>query len=307
LTLFLGVFLNNLLPIFLCAGAGFAVGRAFQIDLKTVTRLSFFIFSPCLVFTALTQAQVGGGELGQLALFTVLVLAAMMALSALTGLALRLERHLLMTLIIASVFVNGGNYGLAANRFAFGEEALARAVIFYVVSTIGVYTAGIFVASLGKQSVRQALREVVSMPAFYAVIAAGAFRLTGWQVPLFFERAITLLGEAAIPVMLVILGLQIAQTRAWPRARFWLIGVASGLQLLVAPLVGIALAALLGLTGPARQAAILEASMPTAVITTILALQYDLDAELVTGTVIVSTLLSPLVLTPLIVYLQHSG
>lgn len=306
MSLLLNVFLDNLLPIFVCAGAGFALGRAFTLDLKTVTRISFYIFSPCLVFSSLLHAELSGGELGQLALFTGLVLAAMMALSAAAGLALRLDRRLLSTLIIAAVFVNGGNYGLAANRFAFGEAALARAVVFYIVSTIGVYTLGIFVASLGKQSVKQALKEVVTMPAFYAVLAAGLFRGTGWPLPLFADRAITLLGEAAIPVMLVILGLQIAQTRAVPRARLRLIGVASALQLLAAPLVGLTLATLLGLTGPARQAAVLEASMPTAVITTILALQYDLDAEVMTGTVIVSTLLSPLTLTPLILFLQNS-
>ena len=45
--------------------------------------------------------------------------------------------------------------------------------------------------------------------------------------------------------------------------------------------------------------------MPTAVITTILAVEYDLDAAFVTGAVVLSTLLSPLTLTPLIAYLQR--
>jgi len=49
---------------------------------------------------------------------------------------------------------------------------------------------------------------------------------------------------------------------------------------------------------------VLEASMPTAVITTILAVEYDLDPIFVTGIVVVTTLLSPLTLTPLIAYLQ---
>ena len=104
--------------------------------------------------------------------------------------------------------------------------------------------------------------------------------------------------------MLVLLGLQMAEAREWPRARLILIGVASFLQLVIAPLVGLALAYLLGLTGVTRQAAVIEASMPTAVITTILAVEYDLDSAFVTGTVILSTVLSPLTLTPLIAYLQ---
>ncbi len=298
------IFLNNLLPIFLCAGAGFALGRAFTPDLKTVTRLSFYIFGPCLVFTSLTKAEVTGGEFVQLALYTVLAIGSMMALAALAGFTLRAERRALVTLIIASVFVNGGNYGLAATQFAFGDAALARAVVFFVFSTLTLYTAGVFIASLGQQRVGQALRQIFAVPAFYALIAAGLVRSTGWPLPTLLDRSVTLLGEASIPLMLVILGLQIAQTRAWPKTSVTLIGVAVALQLIVAPLVALGLAYALGLTGAARQAVVLQTSMPTAVVTTILALQYDLDAELMTGAVILSTLLSPLTLTPLIAYLQ---
>ncbi|MGQ0600076.1 MAG: AEC family transporter [Anaerolineales bacterium] len=305
----LSVFLNNLLPIFLCAAAGVALGRAFHPDIRSVTRLAFYVFSPCLVFSSLTQSLVNGAEFAQLAIFTLTHILLMAALTAGLGLALRLERRVLVTLIIAAVFVNGGNFGLAANRFAFGEEALARAVVFYIFSTIGVYTVGIFLASLGKRSAAEAIREVVTVPAFYALIAAGLARFTGFGVPLFLERAVTLLSEAAIPVMLVLLGLQIAQMKreVWARAKAGTLALAVGLQLIVAPLLAIALAAVLGLGGVTRQAAILEASMPTAVITTVLALQYELDIDLMTAVVIVSTILSPLTLTPLIVYLQTGG
>ena len=108
-------------------------------------------------------------------------------------------------------------------------------------------------------------------------------------------------------MMLAVLGLQIAEARAWPRGSMKLIGVATFLQLVIAPLAALLLAYCVGLTGPARQAAVLQASMPTAVITTILAIEYELDAQMVTGTVILTTLLSPLTLTPLIAYLLYSS
>lgn len=69
------------------------------------------------------------------------------------------------------------------------------------------------------------------------------------------------------------------------------------------PLVALLVARLLGLTGVARQAAVLQASMPAAVATTVLAVEYDLDAMLVSGVVVLTTVLSPLTLTPLIAYL----
>jgi predicted permease len=112
-----------------------------------------------------------------------------------------------------------------------------------------------------------------------------------------------MLGDASIPLMLVILGLQIAGPRSWPRNRIVLISVAAFLQIIMTPLVALLLAHWMGLTGVTRQAAVLQASMPAAVATTVLAVQYELDSTLVSGTVILTTVLSPLTLTPLIAYL----
>lgn len=285
------------------AAAGFALGRRFHPDLKTVTRLSFYIFSPCLVFTALTHAELSGAEFGRMAVFTLLVNGAMLGLTVLVGLSLRLQRQALAALIIAAVFVNGGNYGLAVTQFAFGEAALSRAVVYYVVSTLLVYSVGVLVASAGKRPLRQALLQGLTLPSTYALLLAGLLRFTSWQAPLAIDRAITLLGQAAIPVMLIVLGLQMAELKAWPHQHFALIGVAVFLQLVIAPLIGLGLARLLGLEGVTRQAAVLETAMPTAVITTVLAVEYELDATFITGVVILSTLLSPLTVTPLIAYL----
>ena len=299
------IFAANILPIFLAASTGFVLGRTLQPDLRTVSRLAFYIFSPCLVFNSVYHSELSSGEFGRMALFTLCVIALMALLALLVGLGLRLERRLLATLVVAAVFVNGGNYGLALNQFAFGSEAVARAVVYYVISTLCVYTVGVTAAALGHQPLRAALAQVLTVPAVYGLILAGGLRALGWELHPALDRAVSLLSQAAIPVMLVVLGLQLAEARTWPHARLGLIGVAAFLQLVVAPLAGLGLAGALGLTGVTRQAAVLEAAMPTAVITTILAVEYKLDSALVTGAVLASTLLSPLTLTPLIAYLQR--
>lgn len=301
------VFVNNLLPILLSAGAGFTLGRTLHPDIKTASRLTFYIFSPCLVFVSLAQVRIARGEFGKLALFTLTISAIMAVLSFLCGRAMGVGRQLLASLVVASVFVNSGNYGLAANKFAFGEQALARAMVCFVFSTVVLYTAGILIASMGKLPPAQALRNLLKVPAFYGLIAAGIVRETGWQVPMFLDRAVTLLSDAAIPLMLVILGLQIAEARTWPRNRIGLIGAAGLLQLVVTPLVAMLLVRWLGLSGVARQAAVLQSAMPAAVVATILAVEYELDVPLVTGTVVLTTLASPLTLTPLIAYLLSSN
>ena len=303
----LDIFADNLLPIFMAAGAGFALGKISHPDIKTASRLSFHIFSPCLVFVSLAHIGITKGEFEKLALFSFSVAAITAGLAFICGRLLNLKRALLASLVVASAFSNNGNYGLAAVKFAFGEEALVRALVCFVFSTIWTFTAGILIASTGKCSLAQAFKKLFEVPAFYGLIGAGVIRYTNWQIPLFVDRAVMLLSEAAIPLMLVILGLQIAEARRLPRDRALLISVASLLQLVIAPIIALLLSRWIGLSGPARQAAVLQTAMPTAVITTILALEYDLDAELVTGTVLLTTLLSPLTLTPLIAHLLSAS
>jgi hypothetical protein len=112
-----------------------------------------------------------------------------------------------------------------------------------------------------------------------------------------------MLGDASIPLMLVILGLQIAEARVWPRDRVALISIAVFLQIIISPLIALMIAHWMGLSGVTRQAAVLQAAMPAAVVATVLAVQYELDRPLVSGAVVLTTLLSPLTLTPLIAYL----
>jgi predicted permease len=296
-------FINNLLPVLLCAATGFVLGRTLHVDIKTASRLAFYIFSPCLVFVSLERVKISGGEFGKLALFTLGVSVIIGILAFISGRLMGVGRHLIASLVVASMFVNSGNYGLAATKFAFGDAALARALVCFVFGTVVVYTLGILIASMGRLSTFQALRQLMLVPAIYGLVAATLVRQTDWHVPLFLDRSVSMLGDASIPLMLVLLGLQIAEARIWPRNRVVLICVAVFLQIIITPLVALVLAHWMGLAGVARQAAVLQASMPAAVATTVLAVQYDLDSTLVSGTVVLTTLLSPLTLTPLIAYL----
>lgn len=296
------ILINHIAPIFLAAGSGYAAGRLAPIDVKPVSRLTFYLFTPCLVFTSIMDSGLDAGEFSRMALFTVLTIAAFGVLSFAFGKTLRLERHTLAGLMVVSMFGNAGNYGLSLNSFAFGSEALARAVVYYVTSTLLVYTVGVIVASSGRAPLKQSLAGVFKVPALYGLALAAILRFTGAELPLPLYRTVKTLSLAAIPVMLIILGLQLSSAKR-PQ-NLPLVTAASAFQLIIGPLVGIALATWLGLAGATRQAAIIESSMPTAVITTILAVEYDIDPVFVTGVVLVTTLLSPLILTPLIAYLQ---
>jgi predicted permease len=122
------------------------------------------------------------------------------------------------------------------------------------------------------------------------------------SVPVAAMRPIGLLSDAALPMMILVLGMQLERAKVAERLR--VVAVAVGLSLVVAPIVALGLTSFLGLSGAARQSGVILASMPVAVLTTILAVEFNVAPAFVTNTVFISTLLSPLTLTPLIAYLQ---
>jgi predicted permease len=200
------------------------------------------------------------------------------------------------------MFSNSGNYALPVVLFAFGAEALGHASVFFVTSAILVYTVGVFVAASGGQGAGRALTGIVRVPAVYALMAAAVVMLTGFEPPLAIVRPVGMLSDAAIPIMLLVLGMQLE--RAIMPERSAAVAVAVAVTLVVGPIVGFGLAALLGITGPAHQAAILMAAMPAAVVTTVLALEFELDPAFATSVVFLSTMLSPFSLVVIIAYLQ---
>jgi len=295
------IFASDILPIFVLAGVGFVLARRFGASVKTLSTVAFNALSPCLVFNQLVTAQVSGSQSLRVAAFCVLLTIAIGIAALLTSLPLRLDRVTRSSFLLVSMFSNSGNYALPVVLFAFGRDALAFASVYFVTSAILIYTAGILVAASGHGSVGLALTRLFKVPAVYAVTAAVLVLTTHTTVPDAVMRPIGLLSDAAIPIMLLVLGMQLerAVTPKHPAA----VGAAVVLSLVVAPLIAFGLAALLGLTGAARQAAIIEASMPAAVITTVLALEFDLDAGFSTSVVFFTTLLSPITLVLLIAYL----
>jgi predicted permease len=301
-TLVGSIFASDILPIFIIAGVGFILARRFGAGVKTLSTVAFNALSPCLVFNQLVTARISGSQSIRVAAFCVLLTVAIGIAARLTSMPLRLDRITLSSFLLVAMFSNSGNYALPVVLFAFGRDALAFASVYFVTSAILIYTAGILVAASGHGSVRLALTRLVKVPAIYSVTAAIIVLSTHTTVPPMVMRPIGLLSDAAIPIMLLVLGMQLE--RAVMPKHPVAVGAAVVLSLVVAPIIAFGLSAALGLTGAARQAAIIEASMPAAVITTVLALEFDLDAGFSTSVVFFTTLLSPITLVVLIAYLR---
>jgi malate permease and related proteins len=302
MNLLLSILASDILPIFAIAAAGFLLARFAGVSVKMLSRVVFFSLLPCLAFRLLVTASASGPNVLRLMALAVLIMGTMGIIGLAIGKALRLDSAYLRAFMMVVMFSNGGNYGLPVVRFAFGSEALTYATIFFLSGSVTTYVASAFFAGSKKGNIAGALDKIWRMPSLYGVAAALIVLAIGRPVPEAVMRPIELLSDAALPVMILVLGMQLERA-VWP-ARPGIVLLAVGVSLLVAPFVAFGLAKVLGVTGAALQAAVILSSMPVAVITTILALEFGLSAEFVTSAVFASTVLSPLTLAPLIAYLR---
>ena len=297
----LAVFTQNILPILIVAGCGFALQKWKTLDKQTLSKVTLYILSPALVFSSLVKSELKTGELGSLVLFTILAMAAMAIIAFLLARMMRLSRRETAALVITVVFVNGGNYGLTLNQLRYGDAGLSLAIVYYATSTILLYSVGILIASMGRLHWKAALKRLLSLPPIYAAVGAILVYFFAIPLPGPLMSAIDILGRGAIPVMLLVLGMQMADMQGNGALRLTIPAI--GLRLLVGPLVAVLVAGLVGLQGLSRSVGIIEASMPTAVITIILATEFELQPTAVTSIVIGSTLLSPITLSLMITLL----
>jgi hypothetical protein len=296
------VFASDLLPIFLIAGAGFALARWRNASGATLTHVVFYALLPCFAFRLLVTTAATGRQFGRMVLLAVLVMLAMAVIGTLLSLVLRLSRSEASAFLLVVMFSNGGNYGLPVVSFAFGEEALSYGTVFFLTGSVLTNTVGAFLAAAGRRNLRNAITSVLKIPAVYGIAAAMFVLATGISMPTPLLRPITMLGDAALPLMILVLGMQLERA-AWPK-RPALVAAAVCVSLIAAPLIALGLTSLFDVTGAARQAVVVLSSMPVAVATTILALEFDTSPDFVTSAVFLSTVLSPLTLTPLIAYLR---
>ncbi len=293
--LLLTILLDDLLPIFVVAAVGFVLARRWHVEVRSLSRVTFNALGPCLIFDLLVTSPVGAAEAGQIVLFTVIFVLGIGLIARLVALPLGLRGPELAAFLIVVMFSNAGNYGMSVVLFAFGREHLARAALYFVTSALLMFTVGVFIATSGREGPLRALQGLARVPALWGVLAAALVLGTGTTVPVGLLRPVQLLGDAAIPCMLLVLGMQL-ERGAWP-ARPGVVAAAAVLALVVGPAAGFGLAWAFGLEGMARQALVVQTGMPTAVITTILALEFDAAPAFVTAVVVATTVLSPATVT----------
>lgn len=276
-------------PVFILAAVGFAwVRLGYEYRLEFVTRFAMTLSVPCLIFTALMQTEIEASALATLSLASFAAYGAVTlvtwGLVALLGLEQR-------TFLAPLIFGNTGNLGLPLAVFAFGEVGLGYAVVVFAVMAILSFTFGIWLVSGGGS-----LSKVLKEPIVFATILGALFLWQGWETPRFLTNALDLIGQIAIPIMLITLGVAVARLK--PR-NFSMPVFLSVLKAVICAGCAAAAGVWFGLDPVPLGVLIVQIATPVAVTSYMLAEKYGADADSVAGLVVVSTGLSVITL-PLI-------
>jgi malate permease and related proteins len=269
-------------PVFLLGAIGFVwVKLGLEYRMQFVTRLAMTLGVPCLIFVSLMQTEIEPAALTTISVAALVAYGVVGAASLVLTLAARLE---IRTYLSPLVFGNTGNLGLPIALFAFGDEGLGYAVVVFAVMAVLSFTIGLWLVTGGGN-----LLKVLHEPLLGATLLGALFLWQGWRTPTFLTNTLVLVGQLAIPLMLITLGVAISRLQA--RA----IGFALAISLVklgICLAVPVAVGLWFGLPHTAFAVLVIQISTPVAVTSYLLAEKYRARADEVAGLVVVSTLLS---------------
>lgn len=291
----LAIFFSVIFPVFVLVLVGFVVGPRLELDARSLSRAAYSVFTPCFVFTSLYNAEIEAALAVRMIGFIAVVEIGCILAALLIARLLRRSPQMTAAYVMIAVFGNVGNFGFPIIQFALGDAAIPSATVYFLTILVIAFTASVAAANWERGGSTGAFIAVLKTPALLAVPPAILLNWLSLELPLAIARPVALLGTAMIPVMLLTLGVQLADAGI-PRPTFdtW---VAVGIRLLVSPALALLLAAPFALDGIERSTGILQASMPTAVLVAIIANETNLLPTFVTSTVLFSTLASVVTLT----------
>ncbi|MFB1049773.1 AEC family transporter [Paraliobacillus sp. JSM ZJ581] len=289
-------FIPMLLPIFSVFAIGFIGKKLWSIDVKPIATMAIYLLYPFLAFQTFYQNPI---NLDYFYMFIYLALLCLFSILIcyIIGVMKGWSKRQLSGLILASSFMNNGNYGAPLVLLVFGETGFHYAVILMVLQQLIMCTVGIYVAAQGGQTEQtySPLKEVIKVPIVYGALAGVIFN--GLEIRLTQEitTVVNMLADAAIPTVMIVLGMQLA-TISLKKIEFGNLSIALVIRLAIAPVIAAIITLFLPIDEMAKQIMILTAAMPTAANTTMYAVKFNAKPMFVSSATLTSTLLSVITL-----------
>jgi predicted permease len=302
---FFYILVNIILPIFILIAIGFTAQKFLRMDSRTFSRLNIYILIPAVLFVKIYETQVSLQFIGTVLFFILIVEAVMLVLGELLSWWLKYPRGIRKAFTNSLLFFNSGNYGLPLVEMAFHGNPVATASQIFVMLTqnISTNTFGVFQISSGKAGYRQALQNMLAMPALYVLAVVLLVKGFAIKLPDQLLQPLRYISGGFVGLALITLGVQLAEVKAKFRVNDVLL--ASLIRLVLSPLLGLLLVRLLGIHGMLAKSLIIGVATPTAVNTAIFAREFDNEPEYAAQIVLVSTLFSVITLSVLIYLLRY--
>ena len=211
-----------------------------------------------------------------------------------------------VVLALANTYSNTVMIGIALIGLAYGPEGTVVLLTLISLHSLVLLTSATMVLELAVahedasqrgasrppmlRTLGRALYGSIVHPVVLPIIAGLAFAQTGWQLPEFIDKPVTLLGQAFTPVALVMVGITLALT---PIGSHWRGALAQSLvKNVVHPALVAGLGLAFGLRGLPLTVMVVAASLPIGANVFLFSQRYKTTEELVTASMAVSTLLA---------------
>lgn len=287
------IFLDVLLPVFLIFAIGFIGQKTLGFDTKALSKMALYLLSPVLVFRTFYTNEFTSEHL-YIVLYTFLLCFSLILFVYLLSWVKKYSRAETCGLILSASFMNNGNYGTPLALLLFGVVGFEYAVVLMVAQQILMATVGVYYAAKGSpesDGFRSAARAVVKMPIMYGALIGLSFQYLSVPVSSPIMEAVNLVADATIPVIMVILGMQLAKIsiKAAKKEKLF---YAVGIKLIVSPVIAFLITLVLPVDDLIKQLMIVMAAMPAAANTTMYAVEFNTEPEFVSSATLVSTVLT---------------
>lgn len=300
---FLFILNNNLIPVVILITMGFLLGRRFKLDMTPLIKLNFFIFVPAYIFVNLYTAEIPS-DMWKVVLFGILMITVNFCAGSVISRIRRFDSTMKSAFTNSVMFYNSGNFGLPVVILVFSnppfvtdgatpylELAVTAQIIIMVLQNVLTNSLGLFNAGKASLHFKELVKNILGIPIIYMLPLALIMRLMPFDIegtPVWIS--FTYAKNGLIAVALLTLGIQISKTKIIFHNTDVLFSAA--MRLLGGPVIAFALIRLFGFDGIVAQALMISSSVPTAVNSALIAIEYKNRPDFASHAVMVSTLLS---------------
>lgn len=301
------ILLNNIAPIFALVAVGYYVGKKFNLDIYTLSKVNFYVFIPAMIFVKIYEADIDL-DLIRAVLFTLGFAVIQLLLSSLVAKVLRLEHSKGNAFKNAVSFYNTGNFGLPLITLIFSgteyaDYAVTAQIMILVTQNLCTFTLGFYNAAKMSMGFKEAMMTIFKLPVVYTIAIAFIFRVIPYEMQdMFLWPAVLYARQGMIPAALLSLGIQLSIVKI--DLKDFDVYLASFMRLCIGPLIAYFLILILGAQGALAQVLLISSAVPTAINTALIAVELNSQPEFATRVVVTSTIFSAFTL-PVVIFIAR--